>query len=80
MCFVAQMCLTLCNPMDYSAPGSSASLSELRELVMDREACHAAVHEVPKSWTCRMTDLKIDLEGSRNASQIVPDLSPTPFS
>ena len=56
------------------------SLSVLRELVMDREACHAAVHEVPKSWTCRMTDLKIDLEGSRNASQIVPDLSPTPFS
>ena len=27
------------------------SLSELRELVMDREAWHAAVHEVIKSWT-----------------------------
>ena len=25
------------------------SLSELRELVMDREACHAAVHDVAKS-------------------------------
>ena len=25
------------------------SLSELRELVMDREACHAAVHRVAKS-------------------------------
>ena len=27
------------------------SLSELRELVMDREAWHAAIHGVIKSWT-----------------------------
>ena len=26
-------------------------LGELRELVMDREAWHAAVHGFPKSWT-----------------------------
>ena len=27
------------------------SLGELRELVMDREAWHAAIHEISKSWT-----------------------------
>ena len=27
------------------------SLSELREVVMDREAWHAAIHGVAKSWT-----------------------------
>ena len=27
------------------------SLTELREMVMDREAWHAAIHGVTKSWT-----------------------------
>ena len=27
------------------------SLSELQELVLDREAWRAAIHEVAKSWT-----------------------------
>ena len=31
------------------------NLSKLRELVMDREACHAAVHGVTKSQT-RLND------------------------
>ena len=29
----------------------NVSLSELRELVKDREAWHAAIHGVAKSWT-----------------------------
>ena len=31
------------------------SLSELREMVMDREAWHAVIHGVEKSWT-RLSD------------------------
>ena len=37
--------------LDGITDSRDVSLSELRELVMDREAWHAAIHEVTKSWT-----------------------------
>ena len=37
--------------LDGITDSMDVSLSELRELVMDREACHAVIHRVAKSWT-----------------------------
>ena len=40
-----------------ASPTRWTNLSELREMVMDREAWHAVIHGVAKSWA-RLSEMK----------------------
>ena len=48
--------------LDGIADSVDMSLSELQELVMEREAWHAAVHGVAKSWTRLSDRTELNLE------------------
>ena len=57
--------------LDGITDSMDVSLSELRELVMDRDAWRAAIHGVPKSWTqlSNWTELNIAMDFGANIIQ-----------
>ena len=44
--------------LDGITDSKDMSLNKFWEIVKDREAWHAAVHEVTKNWTCLVTEQK----------------------
>ena len=57
--------------LDGITDAMDVSLSELRELVMDREAWRAVIHGVAKSWT-RLSDWT-ELKNKENSIQYQKD-------
>ena len=57
--------------LDGTTDAMDVSLSELRELVMDREAWRAVIHGVAKSWT-RLSDWT-ELKNKENSIQYQKD-------
>ena len=50
------------------------SLSKLQELMMDREAWHAIIHEVTKRWTrlCNGTEVKFGMSKKEEKKSAFP--------
>ena len=55
--------------LDGITDSTDRSLSELRELVMDRESWRAAIHGVTKGWT-RLSDFTFTFRDETNDHQL----------
>ena len=64
--------------LDGISDSMGMSLSKLRDLVMDREAWHAAVHGAPKSWT-RLSDLTMNKVMMLTRMVVINELSKMNF-
>ena len=64
--------------LDGISDSMGMSLSKLRDLVMDREAWHAAVHGAPKSWT-RMSDWTMNKVMMLTRMVVINELSKMSF-